>query len=71
MADMKYAKAIVPYLKDPDMEIRAQAAKWLGDIKYQDVGPNLLALLVDESPRVNFFAAEAIGRIGYEPATPS
>ncbi|WP_194973996.1 HEAT repeat domain-containing protein [Aquiflexum lacus] len=71
MVDMKYAKAILPYLKDQDPEIRAQAAKWLGDIKYQDVGPNLLALLVDEHPRVNFFAAEAIGRIGYEPATPS
>lgn len=71
MVDMKYAKAILPYLKDKDPEIRAQAAKWLGDIKYQDAGTNLLALLADENPRVNFFAAEAIGRIGYEPATPS
>ncbi len=71
MVDMKYAKAILPYLKDQDPEIRSQAAKWLGDIRFEDAGPNLLALLVDEHPRVNFFAAEAIGRIGYEPATPS
>lgn len=71
MVDMKYAKAIMPYLKDQDPEIRAQTAKWLGDIRYQDAGPNLLALLVDEHPRVNFFAAEAIGRIGYSPASPS
>jgi putative heme-binding domain-containing protein len=71
MVDMKYAKAIMPYLKDQDPEIRAQAAKWMGDIKFEDAGPSLLALLVDEHPRVNFFAAEAIGRIGYSPATPS
>lgn len=71
MVDMKYAKAILPYLKDQDPEIRSQAAKWLGDIRFQEAGPYLLALLVDEHPRVNFFAAEALGRIGYEPATPS
>lgn len=71
MEDMKFAKPLIPLLKDTDPEIRAQAAKWIGDIKYNDAGEFLLALLVDEYPRARFFGAEAIGRIGYTPAFPS
>lgn len=66
--DKKYAQALVPVLKDGDAEIRAQAAKWLGDIKYQEAGAALVPLLKDTSSRARFFAAEAIGRIKYEPA---
>ena len=36
-----------PLLKDKDPEIRAQAAKWLGDIKYKEAGKNLVPLLKD------------------------
>lgn len=68
MEDMKYAKPLIPLLKDADPEIRAQAAKWIGDIKYKDAGEFMLALLVDDYPRARFFGAEAIGRIGYTPA---
>jgi putative membrane-bound dehydrogenase-like protein len=64
----KYASLIVPYLKDSDPEIRAQAAKWLGDIKYADAVAQLIPLLKDEYSRARFFAAEALGRIAYEPA---
>ena len=71
MKDMKYAQSIVPLLKDTDPEIRAQAAKWLGDIRHEEAGPGMLALLVDEYPRARFFGAEAIGRIGYKPAFPA
>ncbi len=64
----KYAALIVPYLKDNDPEIRAQSAKWLGDIKYADAGEQLMPLLTDDYSRAKFFATEALGRIGYEPA---
>lgn len=66
--DKKYAAPLLPVLKDNDPEMRAQAAKWLGDIKYQEAGPALIPLLKDTSNRIRFFAAEALGRIKYEPA---
>jgi len=67
MEDMKYAQSLIPLLKDADPEIRAQAAKWLGDIKYKEAGSSMLALLVDDYPRARFFGAEAIGRVEYKP----
>jgi len=65
---MDYADALIPLLKDQDPEIRAQAAKWLGDIKYSKAGDALLPSLEDPEIRVRFFASEALGRIAYEPA---
>jgi len=62
MNDMAFADALVPLLNDSDPEIKAQAAKWLGDIKYSKAGKELIAALKDENPRVKFFAAEALGR---------
>jgi putative heme-binding domain-containing protein len=67
--DKKYAQLLLPLLKDKDPEIRAQAAKWIGDIRYKEAGNNLLPLLIDDYSRARFFAAEALGRIAYEPAT--
>lgn len=66
--EKKYAQSLLPLLKDADPEIRAQAAKWLGDIKYNEAGEQLIPLLKDEYSRCRFFAAEALGRIMYEPA---
>ena len=63
--DMKNAGVLVPLLQDSDPEIRAQAAKWIGDVRYKDAGEFLLPLLKDEYPRARFFAAEALGRIAY------
>ena len=68
MEDQKYADVLIPLLQDTDPEIRAQAAKWLGDIKYAKAGESLMPLLTDPEIRVQFFASEAIGRIAYEPA---
>ena len=65
-----YASPLLVLLTDNDPEIRAQAAKWLGDIRYQEAGEALLPLLKDENNRVSFFAAEALGRIAHEPAIP-
>jgi len=63
-----YAKALLPLLQDSDDEIRAQAARWLGDVRYAEAGAALLPLLKDGNARVRFFAAEALGRIAYAPA---
>lgn len=66
--DLTVAANLVSYLKDDDAEIRAQAARWLGDVRYAEAGPELIALLKDENPRVKFFAAEALGRTAHAPA---
>jgi len=71
LEDENYAEPLLALLKDNDPEIRAQAAKWLGDIRYQRAGEALLPLLQDDNSRTKFFAAEALGRIAYEPAIPS
>ncbi len=66
-ADEKHAGLLMPYLSDKDPEIRAQAAKWLGDVRYKKAGEALIPLLKDNYSRARFFAAEALGRIAYEP----
>lgn len=66
--ETKYAEALPPLLTDSDPEIRAQAAKLIGDIRYEAPAGQLIPLLKDESDRVRFFAAEALGRIAYAPA---
>ena len=66
--DKKWAPVLVPFLQDKDPEIRAQAAKWLGDMRYAGAGGRMVSLLNDTAIRVRFFAAEALGRIRYQPA---
>ena len=60
--DKNYAKPLVALLKDADPEVRAQAAKWLGDIRYKEASKELIANLTHENARVRFFSAEALGR---------
>lgn len=66
--DISVAEILIPYLQDEDAEIQAQAARWLGDVRYGKAAPELIPLLKDETARVKFFAAEALGRIAHEPA---
>ncbi|MEJ0033592.1 MAG: HEAT repeat domain-containing protein [Bacteroidota bacterium] len=66
--DIKHAALFVPLLDDSDQEIRAQAAKWIGDVRYKDAGDKLIAMLKDSYPRAQFFAAEALGRTANENA---
>ncbi|MCE9528337.1 MAG: HEAT repeat domain-containing protein [Planctomycetales bacterium] len=62
--------AVVPFLKDSESEVRAQSAKVLGDVKSGDerVFEHLLPLLKDESPRVRYFAAISLGKLGHKEA---
>ena len=66
--DSAYAENLLPLLEDSDPEIRAQVAKWLGDMRYASAAEALVPMLSDEYDRTRFFAAEALGRIAYEPA---
>ncbi|MEM7658477.1 MAG: PVC-type heme-binding CxxCH protein [Bacteroidota bacterium] len=54
---------LLPWLEDEDPEIRAQVAKTIGDVRVSGADPALIKLLADESARVQFFAAEALGRL--------
>jgi len=61
--DKSYANTMLALLKDSDEEITAQAAKVLGDAKIAEAGPLLIPMLASENPRVQFFGAQALGRI--------
>lgn len=57
-------EALLPLLDDSDAEIRAQAARVLGDKAVARATENLIALLNDSAPRPVYFAAIGLGRIG-------
>jgi len=65
---LERAEALMLLLKDSDAEIVAQAAKTLGDVRYNNAGKNLISLLGHQNARVRFFAAQAIGRIAEKSA---
>ena len=64
----QHAGQLAPLLNDADAEVRAQAAKMLGDVRHTASAERLLPLLNDDAPRVRFFAAEALGRMAHRPA---
>jgi quinoprotein glucose dehydrogenase len=66
--DVDDVSPLIGLLEDGDSEIRAQAARTLGDVRYKPAGDALLPLLEDEDARVQYFAAEALGRISHAPA---
>jgi putative membrane-bound dehydrogenase-like protein len=68
--DSRHSVLLEPFLEDPDAEIRAQAARLIGDVRDPRPAGVLNALLADRSSRVRFFAAEALGRLAYVPAVP-
>jgi hypothetical protein len=68
--DRKHAVLLTPHLSDADAEIRAQAAKMIGDVRHQEAAASLIPLLAGAEPRPAFFAAEALGRLAYKPAAP-
>ena len=57
-------------LEDPEAEIRAQAARALGDLPYSEAATTLTNLLADESPRVQAFSAIALGKLAHRDAMP-
>jgi quinoprotein glucose dehydrogenase len=68
--DRKHADLLLAYLTDADAEIRAQAAKMLGDLRHAAAAAALMTMVADSAARPRFFATEALGRIAHKPATP-
>jgi quinoprotein glucose dehydrogenase len=64
LGQLKGKESLLPLLDDADAEIRAQAAKTLGGLRTVLAYDRFVAMLKDESPRVRFFAAMGLGKIG-------
>ena len=63
--------ALRPLLADTDAEVRAQAAKAVGDAHDAEAKAAVTTLLADASPRVRHLAAIAIGKIRSTEAVPA
>ena len=63
--------AMLPLLNDTDAEVRAQAAKVLGDVRSVKAYDGFVKLLSDAEARPKFFAAIALGRLGRAEAVPA
>ncbi len=61
---LKIVQPLVALLVDKDPEVRAQAAKVLGDSADTAAEEALTKALADESARVRFFAAQSLGKLG-------
>ena len=56
--------ALVPLLEDENKQIKAQVLKVMGEAKFENAFDQILSLLKDPAPEVQFFAAEALGKLG-------
>jgi quinoprotein glucose dehydrogenase len=54
---------VLPLLSDADPEIRAQAAKVVGEAREPKALELLIGQLADDSPRVRYFAAQSLGKL--------
>ncbi|MGV3533553.1 MAG: HEAT repeat domain-containing protein, partial [Chthoniobacteraceae bacterium] len=59
---------VVAILDDGDAEVRAQAAKVLGEGKFKAAGDKLVEKLKDGEARVRYFAALSVGKLDHKPA---
>jgi quinoprotein glucose dehydrogenase len=66
-----YGNYLGTFLTDADPEIIAQTAKILGDSKIQVFENELIKLLSSTEPRIQFFAAEALGKLQSKAAIPA
>ena len=65
LQEVGFVEPLVGFLEDAEAEVRAQAARVLGDVRHAPAGASLVPLLGDDAPRVRFFAAKALGRIAH------
>jgi quinoprotein glucose dehydrogenase len=63
-AEAQTLAPVAALLSDKDAEVRAQAAKVLGDGRVASAQGALVVALKDSNSRVRFFAAMALGKIG-------
>ncbi len=67
--DPGQASSLTAFLTDSDAEVRAQAVRMIGDVRYAAANDRVVALLADPAPRVRYFAAETLARTAYAAAT--
>jgi len=67
----KAANALMPLAQDKDSEVRAQWAKFVGETGLKSETDLVIRLLADDQPRVRFFAAQALGKVGMKEAVPA
>ena len=67
--DASALKTIPSLLGDKDSEVRAQAAKLLGDHQVKSSYDALIQHLTDSDSRVVFFSAQSLGKLGRADAT--
>jgi quinoprotein glucose dehydrogenase len=67
-ADSKAVAPLIPIMDDADEEVRAQAARILGDSRCGVAYDGLIARLADSSPRVRYFAAMGLGKLARKEA---
>lgn len=65
------AEPLVSLCQDPYVEARAQSCKVLGEVGYPPAYPQLIHALRDDSARVRYFAALALGKLGKQEALPA
>jgi quinoprotein glucose dehydrogenase len=65
------AKALLPLAKDKEPEVRAQWAKYIGETGKKSEVDLVIHLLADPEPRVRFFAAQTLGKLGIAEAVPA
>jgi quinoprotein glucose dehydrogenase len=61
-------QSLIFAVRSKEPEVRAQAAKCLGDIANPQSGPALVPLLNDKEPRVQLFAVTSLARLRFRPA---
>lgn len=64
-------QAVLPRLADSEGEVRAQAARVLGDGRVAAAGDGLIRLLADADPRVRMYAALGLGKLKRPDAVPA
>src|SRR5205823_5518906 len=62
LGQIRAAARAIPLLEDAEPEVRAQAARILGDRRVAAAGEGLIARLKDANPRVRYHAAMALGK---------
>ena len=71
LAQPSFAGPALRLCRDPDPEVRAQAAAVLGAVQGPGCAEVLADLLADPQPGVRAAAAAALGRIGHWPSAPA
>ena len=64
-------RAIAAHLEDTDIEVRAHAARLVGDLRHLPAAEPLVKRLTDESLRVRLFAAISLGKLKHQAALPA